>query len=200
MAGSTSRTTAGSSYYYGVGLGGTNRTTTRVPSNRRVVGGEKPRTTQVDSGQRTALPTGGGGNGRVCTSRCSFCAEPPLPIPNQTAVAAGRDSGAEGRASDAAGSAEEQAARQESPVLNKHISLLTKEDGKMIIPVSIDKAAQAAAAQETGDGSSKEGNQGVCVPLWSMVELQGELISKDPLSGQSLGSMTSENVSARFSM
>ncbi|CAM9356448.1 unnamed protein product [Ectocarpus fasciculatus] len=65
----------------------------------------------------------------------------------------------------------------------------------MIIPVSIDKAAQAAAAQETGDGSSKEGNQhqGVCVPLWSMVELQGELISKDPLSGQPLGSMTSEN-------
>lgn len=70
----------------------------------------------------------------------------------------------------------------------------------MIIPVSIDKAAQAAAAQETGDGSSREGNPpGVCVPLWSMVELQGELVSKDPLSGQPLGSMTSENVSASFS-
>ncbi|CAN0072155.1 unnamed protein product [Ectocarpus sp. 8 AP-2014] len=63
----------------------------------------------------------------------------------------------------------------------------------MIIPVSIDRAAQAAAARETGDGSSKDGNRGVCVPLWSMVELQGELISKDPLSGQPLGSMTSEN-------
>lgn len=68
---------------------------------------------------------------------------------------------------------------------------------KMIIPVSVDKAAQAEA-QGAGGGGGKDGQtatKGVCVPEWSMVELQGELVSKDPMSGQPLGSMTSENVS-----
>lgn len=78
----------------------------------------------------------------------------------------------------------------------------------MIIPVRIDKAAAETAAREgtgsdnNGDGgggqmtaTAENNNKGVCVPEWSMVELQGELICKDPLSGQPLGSMTSENVS-----
>ena len=75
-------------------------------------------------------------------------------------------------------------------------------DGKMIIPVSIDKAAQAEA-QGAGGVGGKGGQtktNGVCVPEWSMVELQGELVSKDPMSGQPLGSMTSENVSRTFCM
>eukprot|EP00752_Nemacystus_decipiens_P014761 g13142.t1 len=65
----------------------------------------------------------------------------------------------------------------------------------MIIPVSIDKLIQAEAQGEEGAGG-KDGQlktEGVCVPEWSMVELQGELVSKDPMSGQPLGSMTSEN-------
>lgn len=67
---------------------------------------------------------------------------------------------------------------------------------KMIIPVSIDKAAQAEAQGAGGAGGNDEKakTKGVCVPEWSMVELQGELVSKDPMSGQPLGSMTSENV------
>lgn len=70
----------------------------------------------------------------------------------------------------------------------------------MIIPVSIDKAAEKEAQGPGGaGGNNNDGRQtkaqGVCVPEWSMVELQGELVSKDPMSGQPLGSMTSENVS-----
>lgn len=68
----------------------------------------------------------------------------------------------------------------------------------MIIPVSIDKAAETAArggaSEEDGQMTTIETKEGVCVPEWSMVELQGELVCKDPLSGQPLGSMTSENV------
>ncbi|CAM9883676.1 unnamed protein product [Pylaiella littoralis] len=67
----------------------------------------------------------------------------------------------------------------------------------MIIPVSIDKAAETAArggaSEEDGQMTTIETKEGVCVPEWSMVELQGELVCKDPLSGQPLGSMTSEN-------
>lgn len=73
----------------------------------------------------------------------------------------------------------------------------------MIIPVKIDEEAAAAAAAQAGSGSTSScqeeletgKGEGFAVPTWSMVELQGELISKDPLSGQSLGTMTFENVS-----
>eukprot|EP00904_Undaria_pinnatifida_P007788 jgi/Undpi1/4139/HiC_scaffold_16.g07506.m1 len=60
----------------------------------------------------------------------------------------------------------------------------------MIIPLKIDRAA---GGETQGGKSVQERKKGVCVPQWSMVELQGELISKDALSGQSLGSMTFEN-------
>lgn len=66
----------------------------------------------------------------------------------------------------------------------------------MIIPVTIDKVAISDAREDESNGTDSHAKTaGVCVPQWSMVELQGELISKDPLSGQPLGSMTSENVS-----
>lgn len=66
----------------------------------------------------------------------------------------------------------------------------------MIIPVKIDKVAEAeAAAMGSGSVDGQGKRKGVCVPQWSMVELQGELLSKDPLSGQPFGSMASENVS-----
>ncbi|CAM9931647.1 unnamed protein product [Scytosiphon promiscuus] len=64
----------------------------------------------------------------------------------------------------------------------------------MIIPVTIDEAASSDARRHGGSKTDEQTEtSGVCVPQWSMVELQGELISKDPLSGQPLGSMTSEN-------
>lgn len=66
----------------------------------------------------------------------------------------------------------------------------------MIIPVTIDKVASSDAREDEKKSTNEQvKTAGVCVPQWSMVELQGELISKDPLSGQPLGSMTSENVS-----
>lgn len=76
-------------------------------------------------------------------------------------------------------------------------TLPKKVADRMIIPVSFDKAAQAEA-EGAGGADGKDGQakpKGVCVPEWSMVELQGELVSKDPMSGQPLGSMTYENVS-----
>lgn len=62
----------------------------------------------------------------------------------------------------------------------------------MIIPVKIDKVAEAIANVAAKGENEKSG---ISVPQWSMVELQGELISKEPLSGQALGSVTIENVS-----
>ena len=59
----------------------------------------------------------------------------------------------------------------------------------MIIPVRISGAPRATKSLSAG------GKEGLVVPNWSMVELQGELISKEPLSGQSLGTMTLEGVS-----
>lgn len=66
---------------------------------------------------------------------------------------------------------------------------------KMIIPLKIDRGEGVAGEEPQGRKDEQERNKGVCVPEWSMVELQGELISKEALSGQSLGSMTFENVS-----
>lgn len=63
----------------------------------------------------------------------------------------------------------------------------------MIIPVKIDRGEGVAGEEPQGRKDEQERNKGVCVPEWSMVELQGELISKEALSGQSLGSMTFEN-------
>lgn len=63
----------------------------------------------------------------------------------------------------------------------------------MIIPVKIDEVTGASAKGSKEDGQEKR--KGLSVPQWSMVELQGELISKGPLSGQDVGSMSSENVS-----
>lgn len=80
---------------------------------------------------------------------------------------------------------------------NKKQETPKKVADRMIIPVSFDKAAQAEA-EGAGGADGKDGQakpKGVCVPEWSMVELQGELVSKDPMSGQPLGSMTYENVS-----
>lgn len=84
-----------------------------------------------------------------------------------------------------------------------------KSKAKMIIPVKVDRGcgdAEKEAAVAGVSGSSDAGREhnniqkgdsdGMSVPQWSMVELQGELISKEPLSGQSLGKMTFENVSA----
>ncbi|CAM9463054.1 unnamed protein product [Ascophyllum nodosum] len=56
----------------------------------------------------------------------------------------------------------------------------------MIIPVRISGAPRATKTLSAG------GKEGLVAPNWSMVELQGELISKEPLSGQSLGTMTLE--------
>lgn len=81
----------------------------------------------------------------------------------------------------------------------------------MIIPVKVDrgygeeeKGAETAEANGSSDArgehkSIKKGGDGsgMSVQQWSMVELQGELISKEPLSGQPLGRMTFENVSKR---
>lgn len=79
----------------------------------------------------------------------------------------------------------------------------------MIIPVKVDRGrgdAEKEAAVAGVSGSSDAGGEQkkiqkgdsdgmTSVPPWSMVELQGELISKEPLSGQPLGRMTFENVS-----
>lgn len=65
----------------------------------------------------------------------------------------------------------------------------------MIIPLKIDRGQGVAGEEAQGRKDEQERKKGVCVPEWSMVELQGELISKEALSGQSLGSMTFENVS-----
>ena len=67
----------------------------------------------------------------------------------------------------------------------------------MIIPLKIDRVEGAAGEEAQGLKDVQESKKGVCVPQWSMVELQGELISKNTLSGQSLGSMKLENVSRR---
>lgn len=65
----------------------------------------------------------------------------------------------------------------------------------MIIPLKIDRVEGSAGREAQGSKDGQEKKKGVYVPQWSMVELQGELISKEALSGQSLGSMTFENVS-----
>lgn len=65
----------------------------------------------------------------------------------------------------------------------------------MIIPVKIDH--EAGVVGETASSSANKDRSDI-VPDWSIIELQGELISKEPLSGQSLGTMASERVSVTF--
>lgn len=71
----------------------------------------------------------------------------------------------------------------------------------MIIPI---KVVGSDVTRQNGNGcgtaaseTERMGEQSSIndVPQWSMVELQGELVSNDPLSGQALGSMRLENVS-----
>lgn len=49
------------------------------------------------------------------------------------------------------------------------------------------------AAKARGEPAAAVVGNKLEVPQWSMVELQGELLSKDKLSGQAIGSMTVDN-------
>ncbi|CAM9302825.1 unnamed protein product [Discosporangium mesarthrocarpum] len=65
----------------------------------------------------------------------------------------------------------------------------------MIIPIRIDDKGSAGpqdVVQAHAGGVAHEPGL-VRVPQWSMVELQGEVVSTNPLSGQHLGNMTFEN-------
>lgn len=70
----------------------------------------------------------------------------------------------------------------------------------MIIPLRVERCAKGTRDKE-GNGNvihkSEQQAEGNIhdVERWSMVELQGEVVSSDPLSGQALGSMAFENVS-----
>lgn len=81
----------------------------------------------------------------------------------------------------------------------------------MIIPVKLAGTGVCAGAKGQGDsavaGSVVDGKQPqdsktdrtskLELPQWSMVEFQGELLSKDKLSGQAIGKMTIDNVSGQ---
>lgn len=81
----------------------------------------------------------------------------------------------------------------------------------MIIPVKLAETGvcagtkgngDSAMAASAGDGkkpqdSKSGGASKLELPQWSMVEFQGELLSKDKLSGQAIGKMSIENVSGQ---
>lgn len=76
----------------------------------------------------------------------------------------------------------------------------------MIIPVTVDGRLEGedngSPSDVAVDTVKRRQEETVIdrVPKWSMVELQGEIVSKDPLSGQPLGVMTLENVSVIHSL